>query len=180
MAWTTMTLFLGKKACGFLPHVYCTVLSNIIPGFQPVTRNTKIISEYWLWVDLGCDLLGKTNLGRMAKSKVVLDNKFEHTNKELDELLTCQRGAPGALNRGRPASLGRPSWVASCPPWLRFLPAHSSSLCDLCASVLHELHRPNSLIHFFSCIPCLSFACGFDERCWKSIAWCIMVHAWFV
>jgi hypothetical protein len=42
-------------------------------------------------------LLGKTNLGRMAKSRVVLDYKFEHTNRELDELLTCRRGAPGVL-----------------------------------------------------------------------------------
>jgi hypothetical protein len=28
--------------------------------------------------------------------------------------------------------------------------------------------------------PCLSFACGLDESCWKGIQWCIMVHAWFV
>jgi hypothetical protein len=48
-------------------------------------------------VDLGCDLLGKTNLGKMAKSKVVLDYKFEHTNRELDELLTNRRGALGVL-----------------------------------------------------------------------------------
>jgi hypothetical protein len=39
-------------------------------------------------VDLGCVLLSKTNLGWMTKSKVVLDYKFEHTNRELDELLT--------------------------------------------------------------------------------------------
>jgi hypothetical protein len=39
-------------------------------------------------------LLGKTNLGRMPKSKVVLDYKFENTNRELDELLACRRGAP--------------------------------------------------------------------------------------
>jgi hypothetical protein len=53
--------------------------------------------------------LGKTNLGRMDKSKVVLDYKFEHTNRELDEMLTCRRGAPGVrgcLNRGRPSGLG--------------------------------------------------------------------------
>jgi hypothetical protein len=29
----------------------------------------------------------------MAKSKVVLDYKLEHTNKELDERLTYRRGA---------------------------------------------------------------------------------------
>jgi hypothetical protein len=33
----------------------------------------------------------------MTKSNVVLDYKFEHTNRELDELLACRRGAPGAL-----------------------------------------------------------------------------------
>jgi hypothetical protein len=41
--------------------------------------------------------LGETNLGKMAKSKVVLDYKFENTNRELDEQLTCRRGAPGVL-----------------------------------------------------------------------------------
>jgi hypothetical protein len=66
-------------------------------GFQLVTRHTKLISEYGLWVELGCVLLGKTNLGWMAKSKVVLDYKFEHANRELDELLTCWRGAPRVL-----------------------------------------------------------------------------------
>jgi hypothetical protein len=49
--------------------------------------------------------LGKTNLGRMAKSKVVLDCKFEHTNRELGELLASQRRAPGCLYRG-----ARPAW----------------------------------------------------------------------
>jgi hypothetical protein len=42
-------------------------------------------------------LLGKTNLGRMAKSKVVMDYKFEHTNREMRELLACQRRALGVL-----------------------------------------------------------------------------------
>jgi hypothetical protein len=41
--------------------------------FQPVTRHTKFISEYGLWVELGCVLLGETNSVWMAKSKVVLD-----------------------------------------------------------------------------------------------------------
>jgi hypothetical protein len=36
--------------------------------------------------------MGETNLGWMAKSKVVL-----HTNRELDKLLTCRRGAPRVL-----------------------------------------------------------------------------------
>jgi hypothetical protein len=42
-------------------------------------------------------LLGKTNLGRMAKSGVVLDYKFEHTNRKLGELFACQRRASGVL-----------------------------------------------------------------------------------
>jgi hypothetical protein len=39
-------------------------------------------------MELGCVLLGKTNSEWMAKSKVVLDYKLEHTNKELDVRLT--------------------------------------------------------------------------------------------
>jgi hypothetical protein len=42
-------------------------------------------------------LLGKTNFGWMAKSEVVLDYNFEHPNRELGELLACQRRAPGVL-----------------------------------------------------------------------------------
>jgi hypothetical protein len=38
-------------------------------------------------VELGCVLLHETN-GVDGKSKVVLDYKLEHTNKELDERLT--------------------------------------------------------------------------------------------
>jgi hypothetical protein len=48
-------------------------------------------------VELGCVLLDETNLGWMAKSKVVVDYKLEHTNRELDEQLTCRRGAPRVL-----------------------------------------------------------------------------------
>jgi hypothetical protein len=42
----------------------------------------------------------------MAKSKVVLDYKLEHTNKGLDEQVTCRRRAPGCLNRGEVGRLG--------------------------------------------------------------------------
>jgi hypothetical protein len=45
----------------------------------------------------------------MAKSKVVLDKKIEHTNKELGELLACQRRAPGGASigeAGRPGPTG--------------------------------------------------------------------------
>jgi hypothetical protein len=82
-------------------------LSSLVlsQGFQPVTRHTKFISEYGLWVELGCVLLDERNSGWMTKSKVVLDYKLEHTNRELDEQLTCRRRAPGCLNRGE---AGRP------------------------------------------------------------------------
>jgi hypothetical protein len=63
--------------------------------------------------------LGKTNFGWMAKSKVVLDYKFEHTNRELDELLTCRRGAPGMLKyeeAGRPGPTGLGGLVPSLAP----------------------------------------------------------------
>jgi hypothetical protein len=45
----------------------------------------------------------------MAKSKVVLNYKLKHTNKELDEQLTFLRREPGCLNRGE---AGRPGLTA--------------------------------------------------------------------
>jgi hypothetical protein len=42
-------------------------------------------------------LLGETNLGRMDKSKVVLDYKFEYSNRELDELLPAEEEHRGCL-----------------------------------------------------------------------------------
>jgi hypothetical protein len=48
-------------------------------------------------VELGCILLYETNSEWKAKSKVVPDYKLKHTNKELDERLTCRRGAPGGF-----------------------------------------------------------------------------------
>jgi hypothetical protein len=48
-------------------------------------------------VELGCVLLDETNSGWMAKSKVVLDYKLEHTNKELYGRLTYRRGATGCF-----------------------------------------------------------------------------------
>jgi hypothetical protein len=84
--------------------------------------------------------------------------------------LPAEEEHQGRLNMGRPASLGRPAWVASCHPWLRFIPAHSSSLCDLCAHVLHELHRQNSLIHSFACVIGPSTWCLCFESCPCSFA----------
>jgi hypothetical protein len=67
-------------------------------------------------VELGWILLDETNSRWMAKSKVVLDYKLKHTNKELDGRLTCRRGAPGALNRGEVGQLGPTSLGASVKP----------------------------------------------------------------
>jgi hypothetical protein len=60
--------------------------------------------------------------------------KLEHTNRGRRELLACRRRAPrGAICRGgRPAWADQHGWLCA-PPWLGFLPAKSSPLCDLCA-----------------------------------------------
>jgi hypothetical protein len=60
----------------------------------------------------------------MAKSKVVLDYKLEHTNRELNERLTCRRGAPGCLHRGEAGQLG-PTGLGGFVP---FLARFSSSI----------------------------------------------------
>jgi hypothetical protein len=62
-------------------------LTNINLGFLTGNKVHKYYLEYGLWVELGCVLLHETN-GVDGKSKVVLDYKLEHTNKELDERLT--------------------------------------------------------------------------------------------
>jgi hypothetical protein len=54
--------------------------------------------------------MDKTNSEWKAKSKVVLDYKLRHTNKELDERVTYQREHQGAFEGGRPAGLGRLAW----------------------------------------------------------------------
>jgi hypothetical protein len=51
----------------------------------------------------------KQNSKWKAKSKVVLDYELKHMNKELDEWLTCWRGAPGGFKSGVLAGLGRPA-----------------------------------------------------------------------
>jgi hypothetical protein len=47
-------------------------------------------------VELGCVLLDETNSGWMANSKVVLDYKLEHTNRELWETY-LQKGSTRVL-----------------------------------------------------------------------------------
>jgi hypothetical protein len=93
-------------------------------------------------VKLGCVLLYETNSGWMAKYKAAMDYKVEHMNKELDGRLTCRRGAPGCLNRGWPAVLDRPAWVACCSSRLRFSSSTLIFTFMLCERMLHGLHHP--------------------------------------
>jgi hypothetical protein len=62
--------------------------------------------------------------GWMAKSKVVLDYKLEHTNKELDGRLTS----------------------------LLLLARFFSSALMLALLLRDRVHLPNILVHFFTCI----------------------------
>jgi hypothetical protein len=97
--------------------------------------------------------------------------KLEHTNRGRRELLACRRRAPGGAfyRAGRPAWVDRPGWLRA-PLWLGFLPARSSPLCDLCACVLHLLHRLNALVHSFACIIGPSTWCSCFESCPCSLA----------
>jgi hypothetical protein len=72
-------------------------LTNIYMGFSSGNKPHKYYSGYGLWVELGWILMDETNSEWKAKSKVVLDYKLKHTNKELDERLTYRRGAPGCF-----------------------------------------------------------------------------------
>jgi hypothetical protein len=68
-------------------------------------------------------------------------------------MLACRRRElGGSFCRGdRPAWADRTVWPRASPR-LGFLPTRSILLHDLLARVLHELHRPNTLVHSFSCI----------------------------
>jgi hypothetical protein len=130
-------------------------LTNINPGFSTSNKAHKYYLEYGLWVDLRWTLLDETNLEWMAKSKVVLGYELKHTNKELNERLTCRRGAPGGFKRGEagrpgPTSLGASllllAWFFSSPLMLALL---------LCDRVLHGVappkrSRPFLCLHYWS------------------------------
>jgi hypothetical protein len=75
----------------------------------------------------------------MAKSKVVLNYKLEHTNKELDGRLTCRKGSTRVLIKGvgRPACTDRPGAILLC------------CFVTVCSM---GLHLPNILVHSFACI----------------------------
>jgi hypothetical protein len=79
--------------------------------------------------------------------------KLEHTNWGRGGMLACRRREPGGsfCRGGRPAWADRPGWPRAFPR-LGFLPTRSFLLHDFLARVLHELHRPNALVHSFSCI----------------------------
>jgi hypothetical protein len=68
-------------------------------------------------------------MGWMSKSKVVLDYKLKHMNKELDERLTCRRGAPGGLRRGEVGRPGPTGLGSSLPLSTSIFPVHSMLLC---------------------------------------------------
>jgi hypothetical protein len=88
----------------------------------------------------------------MAKSKVVLNYKLEHTNKELDGRLTYRREAPGCFRRGW---AGRPEPTgpgALCSSGLGPSPVRSCLLCCFVTACFTGLHLPNVLIHSFACI----------------------------
>jgi hypothetical protein len=93
-------------------------------------------------VDLGWILLDETNSEWKAKSKVVLGYELKHTHKELDERLTCRRGAPGGLRRGT-AGQTRPTGLGSSLSLLVsiFFSALHAPL-SLCDRVLHGFAPP--------------------------------------
>jgi hypothetical protein len=129
--------------------------TNINPGFSTSNKAHKYYLEYGLWVELGCVLLDKTNSGWMANSKVVLDYKLEHTNKELDGRLTCWRGAPGCLNRGEAGWPGPTVLGSSLPLSASIFSSALHASLLLCDRVIHRVSppkrsRPLLCLHYFS------------------------------
>jgi hypothetical protein len=84
-------------------------LTNIYPGFSTGNKAHNYYLKYGLWVDLRWILSDETNSEWKAKSKVVLGYELKHTNKKLDERLTCRRGALGGFKRGEVGRPGRPA-----------------------------------------------------------------------
>jgi hypothetical protein len=99
-------------------------------------------------------------MGWMAKSKVVLNYKLEHTNKELDERLTSALMLAlllrdRVLHRVAPSKRSSPLLCLHyCSFHLMFSPRVTSML--LCLTCLHDIPAKQGL----GCPPCLSFACG--------------------
>jgi hypothetical protein len=57
------SLLLGKKACGFLPHICCTLLSNTIPGFSTGNKAHKIYFRVWILSGIRMCFVGQNKLG---------------------------------------------------------------------------------------------------------------------
>jgi hypothetical protein len=89
--------FLVKRLVAFFHMVTALSFTNIYLGFSTGNKVHKYYLEYGLWVELGC-VLKQTR--RMAKSKVVLNYKLEHTNKELGKWLTWGIKALEGFRRG--------------------------------------------------------------------------------
>jgi hypothetical protein len=75
--------FLVKRLVAFFHMVAALSLTNIYPGFSTGNKVHKYYLESGLRVELGWILLDETNSKWKAKSKVVLNYKLKHTNKEL-------------------------------------------------------------------------------------------------
>jgi hypothetical protein len=75
--------FLVKRLVAFFHMVVALSLTNIYPGFSTGNKVHKYYLESGLRVELGWILLDETNSKWKAKSKVVLNYKLKHTNKEL-------------------------------------------------------------------------------------------------
>jgi hypothetical protein len=122
--------------------------------FQPVIRHFKDYFGMWTWSWLRVCIVWAIKLGKNG----YVYGGFGHENlstriEEGKGCLPAEDGSRGGsfCRGGRPAWAHRPGWPRA-PPWLGFLPAWSFLLPDFLARVLHELHRPNTLIHSCSCI----------------------------
>jgi hypothetical protein len=143
-----------------------------IRGIQPV------ISLDFEW---NYDVICCTKQARwMAESKVVLDYKLEHTNKELDgrltSLLLLVRFFSSALVASWPHAPSKRSRPLPCLHYCSFHLMFSLWVTSIlpCLTFLHDIPTKESL----GCPPMLVLCMWFDKRCWRGILWCIMVHVW--
>jgi hypothetical protein len=86
---------------------------------------------------------------------VVLDYKLKHTNKELEERLTCWRGAPGGLRRGEAGRPGPTGPGSSRPLSVSIFSSAFHAPLLLCDRVIHSVappkcSRPLLCLHYCS------------------------------
>jgi hypothetical protein len=116
--------------------------------------------------------------GWMAKSKVVLDYKLEHTNKELDGRLTSlillARFFSSALVASR---LRAPSTFSSTPSLaLLFLPLDVFALTHFHTPLPHMPSMIFLQNKALAAPPCLYFACGLIKDVGgasRDVSWCM-------